>query len=338
MNAPSAAAATDMAPDFAQVRAAAARIAHHTHRTPALRARSLDAALGASLIFKCENLQRSGSFKFRGACNTVMLLDQSRIPAGFATHSSGNHAAGLSLAASLRGAPVTVVMPVNASQAKIASVRAYGAHIVHCEPTQAAREATLARIVTETGAEAVPPFDDTRVIAGQGTAALELIEDASALDALIVPVGGGGLLSGTIIAAAAMAPGLAVWGAEPEAARDTFDSVRAGTRQPLHATPDTIADGLRTSVGHITFPVIRDGAAGILTAREDSIVRAMRLIWERMKLVVEPSSAVPVAALLDNPDVLAGKRVGVIISGGNLDLDRLPWCCMRAGCTGATGT
>lgn len=336
MNAPNTI-ARDTAPDFAQLRAAAARIAAHAHRTPVFSGRSLDELVGSRLVLKCENLQRSGAFKFRGACNTVMLLDESQLSAGVATHSSGNHGAALSLAASLRGAPAHVVMPENASQAKIAAVRAYGGRIVICEPTQAAREAAMAQVVKDTGAEAVPPFDDARVIAGQGTAAMELIEDHPGLDALIAPVGGGGLLAGTIIAAAAMAPGVAVYGAEPAAARDTFESVRAGTRQPLRATPDTIADGLRTSVGEITFPVIRDGVAGILTAREDSIVRAMRLIWERLKLVVEPSSAVAVAALLDNPLALAGKRVGVIISGGNLDLDRLPWCCMRKDCTGGGG-
>ena len=324
MNAPTTP-ARGMPPPFAQVRAAAARIAAHAHRTPVLSGRSLDAVVGARLLLKCENFQRSGSFKFRGACNTVMLLDETRLAAGVATHSSGNHGAALSLAASLRGARATLVMPVNASQAKMAAVRAYGGHIVSCEPTQAAREAALAQVVQRTGAEAVPPFDDARVIAGQGTAAMELIEDHPHLDALIAPVGGGGLLAGSVIAAAALAPGLRVYGAEPQAACDTFDSVRAGTRLPLRATPDTIADGLRSSVGEITFPVIRDGVAGILTAREDSIVRAMRLVWERLKLVIEPSSAVPVAALLDNPDALAGKRVGVIISGGNLDLDRLPW-------------
>lgn len=335
MNAPSTP-ASDLAPDFAQVHAAASRIAAHAHRTPVFSGRSLDAIVGAQLLLKCENLQRAGAFKFRGACNAVMLLEDSQLAAGVATHSSGNHAAALSLAASLRGAPAHVVMPENASQAKMAAVRAYGGRIITCEPTQTAREAAMAQVVARTGAEAVPPFDDARVIAGQGTAAMELIEDHPDLDALIAPVGGGGLLAGTIIAAASLAPGVAVYGAEPAAACDTFDSVRAGTRQPLHATPDTLADGLRTSVGEITFPVIRNGVAAILTAREDSIVRAMRLIWERLKLVVEPSAAVPVAALLDNPDELAGKRVGVIVSGGNLDLDRLPWCCMREGCTGAS--
>jgi len=321
------------------VRAAARRIAPHAHRTPVLRSRTLDAEAGATLLFKCENLQRSGAFKFRGACNAVMSLAGSRLAAGVATHSSGNHAAALALAASLRGAPATVVMPDNANRAKVAAVRAYGATVVRCEPTQAAREAAMAAVIARSGAEPVPPFDDARVIAGQGTAALELLEDtatadaATALDAVIAPVGGGGLLAGTVVAVRAAAPGVAVWGAEPAQADDTARSFAAGERRPLAATPDTLADGLRTSVGEITFPLIRAGAAGILTASEAGIVRAMRLLWERMKLVVEPSGAVPLAALLENPQALAGARVGIIISGGNVDLDRLPWCCLREDCT-----
>ncbi len=327
MNAP----ATTVSID--DVRAAARRIAAHAHRTPVLTSRTVDAEVGARLHFKCENLQRTGAFKFRGACNAVMGLAESRLAAGFATHSSGNHAAALALAASLRGAPATVVMPRNASRAKVAAVRAYGATVIECEPTQAAREAAMAQAVAATGAESVPPFDDVRVIAGQGTAALELLEDAGALDAVIAPVGGGGLLAGTVVAVTAAAPGVAVWGAEPAQADDTCRSFAAGERLPLAATPDTLADGLRTSVGEITFPLIRAGAAGILTASEDGIVRAMRLLWERMKLVVEPSGAVPLAALLENPGVMQGARVGVVISGGNVDLDRLPWCCLREDCT-----
>jgi len=319
-------------PGLADVRTAARRIAPHAHRTPVLTSRTLDTEAGARLLFKCENLQRSGAFKFRGACNAVMGLEEARLAAGFATHSSGNHAAALALAASLRGAPATVVMPRNASRAKVAAVRAYGASVVECEPTQAAREAALAQLVARTGAEAVPPFDDVRVIAGQGTAALELVEDAHGLDAVIAPVGGGGLLAGTVIAVTAAAPGVAVWGAEPAQADDTARSFAAGARRPLQAPPDTLADGLRTSVGEITFPLIRAGAAGILTASEAGIVRAMRLLWERMKLVVEPSGAVPLAALLEHPEALRGARVGIIISGGNVDLDRLPWCCMREDC------
>jgi threonine dehydratase len=324
--------AREAAPRIEDVRAAAARIAPHAHRTPLMSGRSIDAEVGATLLFKCENLQRTGAFKFRGACNAVMSLEAGRLSAGVATHSSGNHAAALSLAARLRGVPATVVMPRDASRAKMAAVRAYGGTIVECAPTQAEREATLAQLIARSGAEAVPPFDDARVIAGQGTVALELLQDAGPLDAVVAPVGGGGLLAGIVIATTASAPGVAVYGAEPEQADDTWRSFAAGERQPLSRTPDTLADGLRTSVGEMTFPVIRAGAAGILTASEETIVRAMRLLWERMKLVVEPSGAVPLAALLDNPHVLAGRRVGVVISGGNVDLDRLPWCCQREDC------
>ncbi len=319
------------APSFEDVQAAAARIAGHAHRTPVMSRASIDAAVGATLFFKCENLQRSGAFKFRGACNAVMSLADDRLGAGVATHSSGNHGAALALAARLRGTTATVVMPRTASLAKKRAVHAYGGRIVECEPTQAARESTLERVLADSGAEAVPPFDDHRVIAGQGTAALELLDAERRLDALIAPVGGGGLLAGTVITARAMAPSPAVFGAEPARADDTARSFEAGRRVPLTATPDTIADGLRTSVGHLTFPVIRGGAAGILTASEETIVRAMRLIWERMKLVVEPSGAVALAALLDHPDALRGRRVGVILSGGNLDLDDLPWAGQRTG-------
>jgi threonine dehydratase len=324
-----------VAPGFEAVQAAAERIAPHAHRTPVLSSTGVDRATGATLVFKCENMQRTGAFKFRGACNAVMSLDEPLLAVGVATHSSGNHAAALSLAASLRGAPATVVMPRTASRAKVDAVRAYGGRIVECEPSQKAREAMLARVLADTGAQFVAPFDDPRVIAGQGTAALELLSEHPGLDAVIAPVGGGGLLAGTVIAAAALAPGMAVYGAEPAQADDTARSFRAGERRALGSTPDTLADGLRTSVGTVTFPVIRDGAAGILTTGEETIVRAMRLIWERMKLVVEPSGAVPLAALLDNPKALAGRRVGVIVSGGNVDLDRLPWCCRREDCVRA---
>lgn len=318
-------AARDTAPRLDDVRAAAERIARHTHRTPVFTCRGINALAGAELWFKCENLQRSGAFKFRGAMNAVLSLTEDQLAAGVTTHSSGNHAAALSLAASLRGITATVVMPSNASRAKMDAVRAYGGRIIPCEPTQAHREAAMARVVAETGAEPVPPFDDVRVIAGQGTAAMELVEDIPDLDAVIAPVGGGGLLAGTCISVCELTDATAVHGAEPAAADDTWRSFQARRRRPLTATPNTIADGLRTSVGEITFPVIRDRAAGILTATELSIVSAMRLMFERMKLVVEPSGAVPLAALLDHPEALAGKRIGIIISGGNLDLDRLPW-------------
>jgi threonine dehydratase len=319
--------------DFSAVRQAAQRIAEHVHHTPIMTSRALNALLGAQLFFKCENLQRSGAFKFRGATNAVMMQPEDRLAAGFATHSSGNHGAALSLAASLRGACATIVMPSNSNRAKMHAVRSYGGTIVECEPTQVAREETFARLVTSTGAEPVPPFDDVRVIAGQGTAALELLESIADLDAVLTPVGGGGLLAGTVISAKSITTKGAtkrarqtdVYGAEPAAADDTFRSFNAGERIPLSATANTIADGLRTSIGFITFPIIRDGAAGVLTASEASIVSAMRMIFERMKLVVEPSAAVPLACMLEQPQRFAGKRVGLIISGGNIDLEQLPW-------------
>jgi threonine dehydratase len=312
-------------PDLEQVRKAAARIQGHAHRTPVMTSRTLNELAGAQLWFKCENLQRSGAFKFRGAANAVLSLPESSLERGVATHSSGNHAAALALAASLRGMPATVVMPRGSNQAKMNAVRAYGGRIIECEPTQAAREATVAEVVRDTGAELVPPFDDTRVIAGQATAALELLEEVPSLDAVLAPVGGGGLLAGTCISVQGAAPGVDIYGAEPAAADDTLRSFQAGRRLPLDATPDTVADGLRTSVGEITFPIILNAVAGILPAREDTIIGAMRLLMERLKLVVEPSGAVPMAALLDDGGPLAGRRVGIIISGGNVDLGRLPW-------------
>ena len=311
------------------MREAAQRIAAHVHRSPIMTSRALNALLGAQLYFKCENLQRTGAFKFRGATNAVMMQPEGRLQAGFATHSSGNHGAALSLAAILRGAPATVVMPSNSSRAKMHAVHAYGGTIIECEPTQAAREAAFTQLVERTGAEPVPPFDDPRVIAGQGTAALELLEDMAGLDAVIAPVGGGGLLAGTVISVSSMAasgtPQTQVYGAEPSTANDTFRSFNAAQRIPLSDTPDTLADGLRSSIGLLTFPIIRAGAAAILTASEAGIVSAMRLIFERMKLVVEPSAAVPLACMLEQPQRFAGKRVGIIISGGNLDLEHLPW-------------
>ncbi|MFT5446773.1 MAG: threonine dehydratase [Gammaproteobacteria bacterium] len=317
------------APDFKAVKAAAARIEEHVHRTPVMTSHSLNELIGAQLFFKCENLQRAGAFKFRGATNAVMMQSDALLREGFATHSSGNHAAALTLAASLRGAPATVVMPSNSNRAKKEAVRAYGGTIVECEPNQDAREAMFAEVVARTGAEPVPPFDDTRVIAGQATAALELLDTVNDLDAIIAPVGGGGLLAGTVISAAAIATGpgthAAVYGAEPATADDTYRSFQARERIVLSATPETIADGLRTSIGVMNFPIIRDGAAGILTANEAEIARAMRLLFERMKLVVEPSGALPLACLLERAQHLAGKRIGIILSGGNVDLKSLPW-------------
>lgn len=307
------------------IAAAAARIEGHAHLTPVLTSESINAEFGAELFFKCENLQRCGAFKFRGACNAVMSMSDQQLQAGVATHSSGNHAAALTLAASLRSARATVVMPSNAAAPKRAAVIRYGGHVIDCEPTQEARERTLAEVVAREGCEVVEPFDDPRVIAGQGTAALELMAQVEGLETLLAPVGGGGLLSGTALAARGHgSSGPTVIGVEPAMADDTFRSFAAGERIPVTA-PNTIADGLRTSVGRLTFPIIQRDVAQVLIVEEASIVAAMRMMWERLKIVVEPSGAVPLAALLERQ--LDGRkgRIGIIVSGGNVDLDRLPW-------------
>ena len=306
------------------VLAAAERIRRHAHRTPVLTCAALDAMTGARLFFKCENLQKVGAFKFRGACNAVMALSDAEAARGVATHSSGNHAAALALAARLRGIAAHVVMPRTARAIKKAAVAGYGALISECEPTLAAREAALAAVVAQTGATVVHPYNDPRVIAGQGTAALELLAEVDGLDMILAPVGGGGLLSGTAVVAAASSPGTAVWGAEPAAADDAQRSL-AEDRIVPSVNPQTIADGLLTSLGPNTFAILRALAAGIVTVSEDAIVAAMRHSWERMKVLVEPSSAVPLAALLEHRLAVAGKRVGIIVSGGNVDLDALPW-------------
>ncbi|MEW6336987.1 MAG: pyridoxal-phosphate dependent enzyme [Acidobacteriota bacterium] len=310
--------------DLDDVVRAAARIRPFAHRTPVLTSTAVDRFAGARLFFKCENLQRAGAFKFRGACNAVMSLADEEAARGVATHSSGNHAAALALAARLRGVVAHVVMPRTARSVKKAAVAGYDGRVTECEPTLAAREATLATVVAATGAVAVHPYDDPRVIAGQGTAALELLEDVPELDIVLAPVGGGGLLSGTATAVAGMAPHAAVWGAEPAGADDAFHSLQEGRIVPSVA-PRTVADGLLTSLGENTFAIIRARAAGIVTVPDEATVAAMRLIWERMKMIVEPSSAVPLAALLEGRLDVAGRRVGIIVSGGNVDLDDLPW-------------
>ena len=311
-------------PTIAEVRAAAERIGTFAHRTPVLTCASLDAMTGAALFFKCENFQRVGAFKFRGAANAVLSLGDEEAGRGVATHSSGNHAAALALAARLRGVTAHVVMPRTAKAVKRAAVAGYGARIVLCEPTLAAREATLADVVAATGATVVHPYNDARVIAGQGTAALELLADVPGLDVVMTPVGGGGLLSGTAIAVAGVSPNTRVVGAEPAAADDAFRSLEEGRIVPS-LDPRTVADGLLTSLGTLTFAVIRERVAGIVTVSEAAIVAAMRHTWERMKIVIEPSSAVPLGALLEGKLPAAGRRIGVILSGGNVDLADLPW-------------
>jgi threonine dehydratase len=311
-------------PTLEDVLAAAERIHDHVHRTPVMTSTAVDHIAGAGLHFKCENLQKVGAFKARGATNAVLSLDDVSARRGVATHSSGNHAAALAYAASIRGIPAHVVMPSSAPPVKKAAVAGYGALITECEPTLEARETTLDEVVARTGATFIHAYDNPMVIAGQGTAALELITDVPDLDAVIAPVGGGGLMSGTAIAVSASRPDIAIWGSEPAGADDAYRSLRDGTIYPSVA-PQTVADGLLTSLSDRTFRILCERLEGILTVSEESIVNAMRLLWERMKLVVEPSGAVPLAAVLEQPERFAGRRVGLILSGGNVDLDHLPW-------------
>jgi threonine dehydratase len=314
----------DIPVDLEAIRAAHVRIREHVRRTPVLTCPQLDALLRSTLYFKCENLQEIGAFKARGACNAVLSLDPDEARRGVVTHSSGNHGAALAWAAARRGIPAWIVMPDNAAKVKRAAVTELGATVRYCEPTVAAREAMCAAVQTETGATLVHPYNDWRVIAGQGTAALELLEDVADLDAIITPVGGGGLLSGSAIAAKSLRPSIKVFGAEPAGADDAYRSLRMGRIVP-QTDPRTIADGLRSSLGEKTFAVISTSVDAIGTTSEAAIVRAMRLCWEKLRLIVEPSSAVPLAAMLENKLPVAGMRVGVILSGGNVDLERLPW-------------
>lgn len=311
-------------PTFEDVLAAAERIRSHVHRTPVMTSKAVDGIAEAQLHFKCENLQKVGAFKARGATNAVLLLDDEAAGRGVATHSSGNHAAALAYAAGIRGVPANVVMPSSAPPVKKAAVSGYGALITECEPTLEARETTLDAVVKRTGATFIHAYDNPMVIAGQGTASLELITDVPDLETVIAPVGGGGLMSGTAIAVSSSRPDITIWGSEPAGADDAFRSLRDGTLYPS-VKPKTIADGLLTSLSDRTFRILSDQLDGILTVNEETIVRAMRLLWERMKLVVEPSGAVPLAAVLQHPEHFANRRVGLIISGGNVELDHLPW-------------
>ena len=311
-------------PDLAAIRAAQARIAPHVHRTPVLSCRALDAEVGARLWFKCENFQKVGAFKARGATNAVFSLTDDEARRGVLTHSSGNHGAALAYAARQRGIAAWVVMPENSAQVKKENVRRFGATIRYCAPNVPAREALLKEVFAETGATVIHPFDDERVIAGQATAALELLEFHRDLDVVIAPIGGGGLISGTAIAARSLKPSIRVYGAEPQNADDAARSLRSGSVEPLPAAT-TICDGLRTTLSPRTLGAIRASVAAIGLASEEAIVRAMRMTWERMKIVIEPSSAVPLACLLEKTLDVAGAKVGVILSGGNVDLDRLPW-------------
>lgn len=306
------------------IQAAAERIRPYIHHTPVWSNESLNAKLGAQVLMKCENLQKVGAFKFRGACNAVFSLTEQEAQRGVATHSSGNHAQALALAARLRGIRAYIVMPENAPAVKQAAVAGYGGNITLCEPTLEAREATLAQLVHKTGSHIVHPYNDERIVAGQGTAALELLQDAPDLDAVIAPVGGGGLVSGTAIAATELRPGIRVIAGEPEKADDAFRSLQEGRILPS-LQPQTIADGLLTSLGTLTFPIIQQRVEQIVTVSEQGIVEAMRFFWERSKLIIEPSAAVAVAVLWERKIDLTGLRIGVILSGGNVDLEKLPW-------------
>jgi len=303
---------------------AADRIRPHAHRTPVLTSSYLDERVGAELFFKCENFQRIGAFKFRGATNAVFSLAPEELERGVVAHSSGNHAQALALAARLRGTQATIVMPTTASAVKMAAVRGYGAEVILCQPTVEDREQETDRILRETGGTLIHPYNDRRIIAGQATSAMELLEQVEGLGLILAPVGGGGLLSGTTLAAHHFSPSTRVVGVEPAAADDAYRSLAAGEILPS-IEPRTIADGLLTSLGDLTFEVISQFTDSIVTVTEEAIVEAMRTVWERMKIIIEPSAAVPVAALLEGKLDPSGQRVGVILSGGNVDLDRLPW-------------
>lgn len=313
-----------MSPTLNDIRQAAERIRPYAHRTPVLTNESLNRQVEAQVFLKCENLQKVGAFKFRGACNAVFSLSDEEAVRGVCTHSSGNHAAALALAARMRGIPAYIVMPSNAPQVKKDAVAGYGGIITFCEPTLAARESTLDRIRLDTGASVVHPYNDERVITGQGTAALELLEDVPDLDVIIAPVGGGGLLSGTSIAATGIKKGIRVIAGEPEMADDAFRSMQAGKIIPSE-NPKTIADGLLTSLGDLTFPIIQKNVEQIVTVSEAGIVASMKFVWERAKIIIEPSSAVAIGVLWEKKIDLRGLKVGIIISGGNVDLKKLPW-------------
>lgn len=311
-------------PTFKEVQQAYLQIRDKVHRTPVLSSQKVNERAGAELFFKCENFQRVGAFKFRGATHAVGQLAGDEAQNGVATHSSGNHAQAVALAAKQRGIPAYIVMPENAPKVKVNAVRDYGAQITFCESTQEARESTLEEVVNETGAVFIHPYDNPHIIMGQGSAAIELLEEKSDLDIVLAPIGGGGLMSGTAIAASGLTPDVKIIGAEPEVANDAYLSFASGELHPVQST-DTVADGLRTSLSEHTFACIQQHVDEIVTVSEQEIIDAMRFVWERMKIIIEPSSAVPVAAAFNKIGDIKGKKVGIIISGGNMDLNQLPW-------------
>jgi threonine dehydratase len=311
-------------PTFQDIKNAYERIRPFIHRTPVLTNSSLNKLSGADLYFKCENFQKVGSFKIRGATNTVLQLTDEELALGIVTASSGNHGAALCMAVSNRGGKTIVVMPNNTPKIKVDNVERNGGEIVWCEPIQSSREKVLQEIMDETGAVLVHPYNDERIIAGQGTAAKELLEDYPDLERIVSPVSGGGLLSGTLCSAKEMKPGILVYGAEPAEADDAYRSLQSGEIQG-NKTTNTICDGLRAQIGTITFPIIQEKVDGIITVTEDEIIHSMRLIWERMKIIVEPSSAITLSAILKRKELFKGKKVGLILSGGNVDLEDLPF-------------
>ncbi|KAF0238204.1 MAG: hypothetical protein FD181_1230 [Prolixibacteraceae bacterium] len=311
-------------PTYSDIEQAHRIVQKYAHRTPVFTSTSINKIVGGNLFFKCENFQKVGAFKFRGACNAVFSLTEEESQKGVATHSSGNHAAALALAARMRGIAAYIVMPSNSAEIKKKAVAGYGANITFCEPTLQARENTLARVVAETGATEIHPYNNFNVIAGQGTAAKELVEDIGELDIIMAPVGGGGLLSGTAISTKYLLPRCKVIAAEPAGADDAFRSFQEKKIIPS-VNPKTIADGLLTSLGERNFAIIIQNVGDIVTVSEEKIVEAMRMVWERMKIIIEPSSAVPLAAILEGKVDIKDKKVGIILSGGNIDLGRLPF-------------
>lgn len=311
-------------PSFSDIQSAHERIKGFVHRTTVLTCKSINEIFGADIYFKCENFQKVGAFKYRGATNAVQLLHEDEMSKGVVTHSSGNHAQALALAAKVRGIKAYIVMPSNAPKSKVEAVKGYSGEVIFCEPTLAARESSTEKIIAETGAKLIHPYDNFNIISGQGTAAKELIEDFGKFDIIMAPVGGGGLLSGTSISAKHLLPECFVIAGEPANADDACQSLNAGYLIPS-VNPNTIADGLKTSLSDLTFSIIKQNVNEIMTAKEETIAQAMKLIWQRMKIIIEPSSAVPLAAIWENKEKFAGRKIGIILSGGNLDFDNLPF-------------
>ncbi|WP_138430079.1 pyridoxal-phosphate dependent enzyme [Fodinibius saliphilus] len=311
-------------PSYEDVKSAYLKIRNNVHRTPVLSSKKVNERAGGELYFKCENFQKVGAFKFRGATHAIGTLSEKEAKNGVATHSSGNHAQAVALAAKLRGIPAHIVMPENAPKVKVNAVRDYGANITFSKSTQEGREATLQKVVKKTGATFIHPYDNPNIIMGQGSAAIELLEEKADLDLIIAPIGGGGLMSGTAIAASGLSPETKIIGTEPEVANDAYLSFKTGELHPVQST-NTVADGLRTSLSPLTFSCIQKHVDAIYTVTEQEIVEAMRFIWERMKIIIEPSCAVPAAAIFNGKIDVEGKKAGIIITGGNIDLDKLPW-------------